>query len=190
MRLAPCAVVFVGAFAAPALAYIDAGPTLGRVIQDSTHIVVLQVDKVDKEKGLILYRKVADLKGEGADEQFKHRIGDGLHPREPKQILDWAEPGKLAVCFISGKVSLTCIGHYWYECAAAQDSWWTMARGRSELSLASFESVPRLRDHVAAILAGKEVVVTAIRHGTRDLKTYEAVAFKHSLRGKDIPLWS
>src|SRR5438309_3107152 len=153
MRRLWCAAVFVCGLAGPAWAYIDAGPTLGRIIQDSTHIVVLQVDNVDKEKGIIVYKKVADLKGESDSAQFKHRIGDGLHPREPKQILDWAEPGKLAVCFISGKVSLTCIGHYWYECAAAQDSWWTMARGRPELSLASFESVARLREHVTAIVA-------------------------------------
>jgi hypothetical protein len=100
---------------APALAYVDASPTLGTVINDSESITVLQVEKVSSEKRVIIYRKVADLKGTYPAEQIKHAITDGAHPREPRRILDWARPGKIAICFHNGKVAQTCIGSYWYE---------------------------------------------------------------------------
>jgi hypothetical protein len=38
-------------------------PTLGRVVNQSTSIVVLQVDKVSREKRVVIYKKVGDLKG-------------------------------------------------------------------------------------------------------------------------------
>ena len=41
-------------------------------------------------------------------------------PREPRFILDWAEPGKVAICFTQGNVSLLCLGNHWYECHARQ----------------------------------------------------------------------
>ena len=81
-------------------AYVELPYTLGRVILESTSISVLRVEKVDKEKNLILFRKVQDLKGTLAGETTKHNIGrGGFHEREWKAIMDWAEPGKTAVFF-------------------------------------------------------------------------------------------
>src|SRR5438552_17622075 len=77
--------------AAPAWAYIDASPTLGRVVKESTNIMVLRVEKVSKDKGVIIYTKVEDLKGKFPTDQIKHRITEGWHPGESKLILDWAE---------------------------------------------------------------------------------------------------
>src|SRR5260370_31014189 len=157
-----------------AQAYIDTAPTLGRLLNDSTNVVVLQVEKVSKERRVIVYRKVADLKGVSAGEQVKHKITDGLHPSEPRLVLDWAEPGKLAIFFYTGRVGVTCVGPSWYECAVQDDEWWSMTRGRSELALAYFGSAERLREHATAILAGREVIITALRHENRNLEARPA----------------
>ena len=87
-------------------AYLEVSPivpTLGRVVNQSTRITVLQVDRVSREKQIIIYKKVADLKGKDSDELVKHKLTDGYHPREARTILDWAEPGALAVCFTRAK---------------------------------------------------------------------------------------
>ena len=103
--------------------------------------------------------------------------------------MDWAQPGRRAVCFVSGPAALVCLGPYWYEAAAKGPPWWGMIRGRTELSLAYMGSADRLREQVAAILSGREVVITAVRHGTHGFKSDEAVAFKNLLRGSEVPLW-
>ncbi len=56
----------------------------------STGIVVVEVDKVSKEKSAIIFKKVADLKGKYAGERIKHSLPEaGL-------VFDWAAPGKQA----------------------------------------------------------------------------------------------
>src|SRR5262249_25507619 len=65
-------------------------------------------------------------------------------------------------------------------------------------------SAARLRDHVAAILAGREVVVTALKYEVLGLApgagkwterklehwaTYEAVCTGRLMRGKEWPVW-
>ena len=57
-RLLSAAAVLLS-LATPSRAYIDRPPTLGRLVQsDATHIVVLRVEKVSKEKQVIIYQKV------------------------------------------------------------------------------------------------------------------------------------
>src|SRR5215204_6524502 len=68
-------------------AYIDTCPSLGTVVASATSIVILQVDKVSVDKRVVIYKKIADLKGNHPAEQIKHQITDGGHPREPKGIL-------------------------------------------------------------------------------------------------------
>ena len=51
-----------------------------------------------------------------------------------------------------------------YECAKADDAWWTMTNGKPELSYAYSGSTAKLRDYVTAMLAGREVVVTALKY--------------------------
>ena len=175
-------ILLLGA-AAPARAYVDAAPTLGSVIKEADSIVVLQVEKVSKDKRVIIYKKIATLKGDDTAEQVKHAITDGLHPREPKLVMDWAEPGRVAVCFQSGTVAQTCIGPFWYECAAQQPPWWRMTYGRWDLSLAYAGSATKLRRAVADMLAGKEVVITTAVHGAQGIAAYDAVAYKSPLHG-------
>jgi hypothetical protein len=174
----------------PAWGYVDATPSLGKVIKDAKIISVLRVEKVSAEKRVIIYKKIADLKGAQPTEEVKHQITDGFHPREPRTILDWAEPGKLAVCFYDGKTAVTCIGQYWYECAALEAPWWTMTSARPELSLAYYGQPRKLQDIVPAIVDEKEMVITAVAHGSRsDVWQHGNVAFKKVLRGKDCPVW-
>ena len=66
-----------GGLARPAFGYIDYSPTLGQLIKDSTHIVVIRVDKVSQEKRAILFQKVADLKGKFDTEKINYQITDG-----------------------------------------------------------------------------------------------------------------
>src|SRR5882762_5788955 len=68
--------------------YVEIPYTLGRIIQEATQIAVLRVEKVDKTKNLILYRKVQDLKGAPAPDVIKHNIAQGgFHPREWQTIM-------------------------------------------------------------------------------------------------------
>src|SRR5260221_10394949 len=81
-------------------AYVEAPQSLGSVVQQSTNIMVCVVEKVDKEKNLIVYRKVEDLKGKHPTETIKHNIARaGYHPREWQYVMEWAEVGKAAIFF-------------------------------------------------------------------------------------------
>ena len=73
------ALVLVGAAVlctgAPAGAYIEAPYSLGRLVSESTNILIMQVDKVDKQNNRILYKKVRDVKGKHPQDQVRHNIG-------------------------------------------------------------------------------------------------------------------
>src|SRR5687767_14717159 len=115
IRLVCAVAVVLALLPRQASAYVEIPYTLGRVINESTGIVTMRVEKVDKEKNLILFRKIADLKGKSTVEVIKHNIGrGGFHPREWQNIMDWADVGKTAVFFNNGGSSETCIGTYWY----------------------------------------------------------------------------
>ena len=79
----------------PAGAYIEASYTLGRVVAECTNILVMQVDKVDKQNNRILYKKVRDIKGVHAGDVLRHNIAKaGFHPREWQTVMAWAEPSR------------------------------------------------------------------------------------------------
>ena len=171
-----------------ALAYIEIAYTLGRVVQEATSISVLRIEKVDKEKNLILFRKVQDLKGTLPGETTKHNIGRaGFHEREWKAIMEWAEPGKSAVFFNNGGASETCIGNYWYQ-AYAGGEWWNMSHGEPYL-LRSYAGTPdKLIGIVQSMLAGQEVVVPCMVDGDKmalQLRTAKIQRMKVSLKLQD-----
>jgi HEAT repeat protein len=175
----------------PTPAYIDASPTLGRLLKDSTNIVVLRVEKVSKDKRAIIYTKVADLKGKYAADQFKHQLTDGWHPGESKLILDWAEPGRIAVCFLNGKSALTCIDSYWYGATARQAPWWVMTSGEARLAYAYVGRGEQLREHLKAMLDGQEVIITVVQFSADRQKVYkqrDIADFKNVFRGRDCPI--
>ena len=82
------AVVVLAAGVSPAARYIEAPYPLGRVTAESTNILVVMVEKVDKQKNLIIYKKVQDLKGKHPGDTIKHMIGQGgFHPREWQNVM-------------------------------------------------------------------------------------------------------
>jgi len=96
-------------------AYVEIPYALGRVITESTNIVVVRVERVDREKNLIIFRKVRDLKGTCATDQVKHNIGRGGYaPREWQNMMNWADIGQTAVFFYAGGAGEVCIESYWY----------------------------------------------------------------------------
>ena len=86
-----------------AQAYVEAPHSFGQVVNLSTNVLLMQVEKVDKEKRLIIYRKVQDLKGKHPTDVIKHNIGrTGFSPREWQYTMEWADPGKTAIFFHNG----------------------------------------------------------------------------------------
>src|SRR5688572_24844158 len=108
-----CALLLAAAPAARA--YIDISPTLGRIILESPNIALVEVEKAHREKHIVIYRKVEDIRGHFQDGPIRHQLTDGHPPREPRHILDWASPGQRAVLFGYRNTTLICIGHCWYE---------------------------------------------------------------------------
>jgi hypothetical protein len=151
-----------------ALAYVEAPMSLGAIVQQSTNIVLMRVESVDKEKNLIIYRKVRDVKGKHPQELIKHNIGrGGLRPNEWKVQMDWAEPGKTAMFFYQGGASETCIGNWWYQ-AYGGGEWWNHSHAEPFL-LRSFAGNPdKLAGIVDQMLAGQETAAPCMVDGNKE----------------------
>jgi len=170
-----------------ALAYIEAPFSLGKLIVDSTNILLVRVESVDKEKNLIVYRKVRDVKGTHPGEVIKHNIGrGGFHPREWQNIMAWAEVGQMGLFFHNGGAGEMCIQNYWYQVYAGE--WWGMSHAEPFL-LRSYAGKPeKLASIVAAMLAGQEVVVPCMVDGDKNalhLRTAKIQRMKASLKLQD-----
>ncbi len=149
-------------------AYVEAPMTLGAVIAQSTNICSMVVTKVDRQNNLIIYQKVADLKGKHPTDVIKHNIGrGGLRPGEWEEIMRWAEVGKPAVFFHNGGASETFIGPTWYQ-AYPNGEWWGMSHGEPFLLRSYAGKTDKLPQAVTDIVAGKEVVVTCMADGDKE----------------------
>ncbi|MCC6417551.1 MAG: VCBS repeat-containing protein [Gemmataceae bacterium] len=166
-------VLLAAAFAAtlavrPARAYVEAAMSLGAVVNQSSHILLLRVESVDRNKNLIVYRKVRDLKGKHPQEVLRHVIGrGGLRPNEWKPQMDWAEPGKLAVMFHNGGASETCIGTWWYQAYGGGENW---NHSHAEpFLLRTFTGNPeKLVTIIADLLAGRETLAPCMVDGNKE----------------------
>ena len=153
----------------PAGAYIEAPYSLGRLIAESTNILVVQVEKVDKENNRVLYKKVRDIKGVHPTDTLVHNIAKaGFHPREWQTVMAWAEPGKLGMFFYNGGASETAIDTYWYQCYGAGRDW-GMSHGEPFLLRSYAGKVEKLAMAVEEILANREVIVPAMQDGDKNL---------------------
>ena len=153
-------------FHGQAYAHIEKAMSLGEVVAQSTNICVMTVTKVDKTQNVIIYQKVADLKGKHPQEVIKHIVKQELIPGEIKGVMDWVEVGKTAIMFHNGSASETCTGLNWYQCYP-QGEWWGMSHGEG-LLLLSFAGKPeKLAAAVVEMLAGKEPIVTCYQDGNR-----------------------
>jgi hypothetical protein len=155
-------------FPSPTQAYIEAPHSLGQVVNLSSNIMVLRVEKVDKTNNLIIYKKVKDLKGQHPTDTVKHNIGKGgYNPREWQYIMDWADVGKTCVFFHNGGAGETCIGNYWYQ-MGANGEWWGLTHGEPFLLRTFAGNVDKLANGVTDMLAGKEVIVPCMVDGNKD----------------------
>lgn len=156
------------AFSRPCLGYVEVGYSLGRVVNESTHVMLVQVESVDAVKNLIIYRKVRDIKGKHPEDVIRHNIGrGGFHPREWQTIMNWAQPGKMAVFMHNGGASETCIDRYWYQAYAGGGGWWGMSHGEPYL-LRTFAGRPeKLAAAAVDLVAGKEIVVPCMVDGDK-----------------------
>jgi hypothetical protein len=166
--LLAAAVAAPAAAARPARRYIEVPYPLGRLLAESTNVLVMQVEKVDKQKNLIIYRKIQDLKGKHPTDVIRHNIGQaGFHPREWQTIMAWADVGKMAVFMYNGGASETCIDTYWYQTYAGGE-WWNMSHAEPFL-LRSFAGKPeKLGQALQEMLGGREVTVPSMVDGNKD----------------------
>lgn len=149
-------------------AYVEVPITLGDIVRQSTNIVHMQVQKVDREKNLIIYKKLRDIKGVHPQDPIKHNIGrGGLRPGEWQEIMNWAEVGKEAVFFHNGGASETYFGVSWYQ-AYPQGEWWGMSHGEPFLLRSYAGKVERLPSLIEEMLAGKEVIVPCMVDGDKE----------------------
>src|SRR5262249_28063549 len=146
------------------------------------------VEKVDKEKNIIVYKKVEDLKGKHKDDVIHHTIGkNGLHPREWQYVMEWAEAGKTAVFMHNGTASETCIGNYWYQSYAEKETW-TMGHGQPYLLSTFYGKAEDLAAALKDVLAGKEVIVPYMTSSKADdlaLRKGKVLRMKASLKLTD-----
>ncbi len=151
-------------FPSTAWAFIEAPHSFGQVISLSTNILIVRVEKVDKEKNLIIYKKVEDLKGKHPADVIRHNIGKVKlqNDREWQVTMQWAEPGKIAVMFHNGGAAETCIGNYWYQTGNAGE-WWNQVHGEPYLCRTYCGSIEKLIAAVKDVQNGKEVLVSCMQ---------------------------
>jgi FG-GAP-like repeat len=169
-------------------AYVEAPMSLGAMIAQSTNVVTMVVTKVDKQKNLIIYKKVRDDKGKHPQDEIKHNIGfGGLRPGEWQEIMNWAEVGKTAVFLHNGGASETYFGTSYYQ-AYPQGEWWGMSHGEPFLLRSYSGKVEKLGDIVKEIGDGKEVIVPCMVDGDKEAlhkKTAKVQRLKASLKLQD-----
>jgi hypothetical protein len=154
--------------AMPAQAYIEAPHSLGKCVHESTNIVLMELTKINTDKGLLIFKKVADIKGKHAGTEIKHNIGKrGFHEREWKNVMAWAEVGKKAVFFYNAEASETCLGTYWYQCYK-EGEWWGMSHAEPFLLRTFFGDPDKLADLCMRMLKGEEVVATCLADSSKE----------------------
>lgn len=155
-------------FVSPASAWIEAPMSFGEVIRQSQTICTMVVTKVDKTNNLIIFQKVADLKGKHGQDTIKHNIGKGgLRPGEWQEIMNWAEVGKTAIFFSNGSASETFFGTSWYQ-AYPNGEWWGMSHGEPFLLRSFAGKVDKCAQAVRDIEAGKEIITSCMVDGDKE----------------------
>jgi HEAT repeat protein len=175
----------------PGDAYITAPvQTLGQLCGWSTYITLVRVEKVSKEKGIIVYKKVRDLKGVYPRDQIRHAFdlkntplhkGSGDVPVRPDEVdwkyaVSWAEAGKTAVVVSLkydpyGDFGHTYIDKCWYAtmCPARDwDFWWAIYSDPALLTRWHCGTPEQLAAAIEQVLAGKTATVPTLAQGNRD----------------------
>jgi hypothetical protein len=162
MRTTFIAVALVLAVTAPSRAYIEAPMTIGDVITQSNMITILRVKSVDKSKNLVVYEKVEDIRGKFPTPLGRHVCTGQLREGEIKTVLEWAEPGKIAIFFAKDGACECCIDNYWYQIYKQGDDLYSMSHGEPFLLRSYAGKAERLAPLVRSIIEGREVIVPAM----------------------------
>jgi hypothetical protein len=163
--------------------------TLGQLC-DSTYITLVRVEKISKEKGIVIYEKVRDIKGKYPKAQIRHAFdlkntpphkGLGDVPVRPDEkdwqyALQWAEPGKTAIMFTLkydpfGDFGHTYIDGCWYATMCPRrdwDFWYSIYTDPALLSRWHCGTPGELSAALETMLAKKEAVVPVLAGGTKD----------------------
>jgi len=188
LSLLACALLAI--WPSPAGAYITAPvQTLGALC-GSTYITLVRVEKFSKEKGVIIYQKVRDLKGQYPRDRIRHAFdlkntplhkGSGDVPVRPDEkdwryATEWAQVGKTAVIFSLkydpyGDFGHTYIDGCWYATMCPErdwDFWWAIYADAALLTRWHCGTPAQLAEAVDQVLAGKTAVVPSLAGGTRD----------------------
>src|ERR1051325_8063858 len=110
-------IVFLISFATEAHAYIGGPPaTLGMMCSWSTHAIQVRVDKVDRDKKVIVWKKLQEYKGKWPGGDTIQQSFPNLQPADRDAVFHWAEVGKTTVMFAleSYKWSHTYIDNCWF----------------------------------------------------------------------------
>ena len=166
-----------------ARAYVDLSPTLGRVVRESQTITVVEVERFSRDKGVVILKKVHDLKGETGNDPMKHELVRANESAVDRAILEWAEPGRRGVMFTNGKTAVVCLGEVWYQTSSAGEGWWRLGAPRPDLPLAYYGTVSRLAEAVPLMVAGKTAVITTLPHGADQ----EGASFELALNRASLP---
>lgn len=175
----------------PALAYITTPvPTLGAAVSDSTYVTVFRVEGVSRERGVIAYKKVRDLKGKYPKDSVKHVFdlkntpahkGSGDVPVRPDEkdwryALQWAEPGKTAILFTRkydpfGDFGHTYIDGCWYATMCPPrdwEFWYAIYADAGLLSRWHAGTPARLIPAVESLVAGRDAITPVLGKGSKD----------------------
>ena len=168
------ATVLVLAGSGPAAAYIDVHrpETLGAVCARADSITIFKVEKFSKEKGIIIYQKVEDLKGTSPRNSFREFLSAAHEEAERKHYLEWVDVGKLAIMFRVENRQALAISEQWTVCDGVPpkdaSEVWTIATRTEPWFLKNYcGDVNALADSLKELLAGKEVIVPVMT-GERD----------------------
>lgn len=137
-------------------AYID-GPveslTLPKVLLEFPSVSVFQVDRVDRERGVILYKPVEWLQGPEATGIARHAVGTGDAFKKIK-------PGDRAVLFGPDPYGrgLALIEGIWYiSVFDRSDGWWRNALSSYDLNCCFQGTVPELTAAIRSLHRGHDV---------------------------------
>jgi hypothetical protein len=146
---------------------------LGRLVREADDIVLAEVESVDRERNVITYRKLEDLKGKHPDERIRH-----FGPKDFDQPTRRTAVGKKAVLFfIRAQLFCgVCLDDYWYLAGKTSGEWRTFPWSGL---MYTFCGQPReLAAAVKDVLAGKEVILPCVVSATprRDVDLEEVAA--------------
>jgi HEAT repeat protein len=135
--------------------------TLGEEVSGATSICAVRVESVDPKDGSITFRRTRKLKGQVGWKTVQLHLPRFLSDRERAQLLAWAEPEKRAVIFLRERGWRVCVGNSWYEAQQMQSGEWAAVAELPAARTAYVGPAERLGQHVADILRGREVTITA-----------------------------